>query len=188
MTTTDTKVQNLIINTMDKATYDTITPSDTELYMITDEVITGNDVINGLGYTPANTNLSNLSGNGKAVIDGSVTKIDQEIYSGSLTGTTDLPYTVNVPNDGYGYDVLVGTYCTTGSASGNYIQVDMYTSIVGFCHVSGARTRANNTVFGGGSVWLPLDSSRTIYIVRDSNFNGTAQIYARGYRRRGTNS
>jgi hypothetical protein len=68
MTTTDTKVQNLIINTMDKATYDTITPSDTELYMITDEVITGNDVINGLGYTPADTSISNLTDTGKVTV------------------------------------------------------------------------------------------------------------------------
>ena len=52
MTTTDTNVNNLIINTMTKATYDTITPSATELYMVTDDPLSSNDVINALGYTP----------------------------------------------------------------------------------------------------------------------------------------
>lgn len=37
MATTDTNVSNLIINTMTKAQYDSITPSATELYLITDE-------------------------------------------------------------------------------------------------------------------------------------------------------
>lgn len=39
MTTSDTQVNNLIINTLTKAQYDSITPSATELYMVTDEEI-----------------------------------------------------------------------------------------------------------------------------------------------------
>ena len=66
MTVTDTTVSNLIINTMTVAQYATITPSDTELYFVTDEVITGSDVTAALGYTPENnanlvTTISSLS-------------------------------------------------------------------------------------------------------------------------------
>ena len=60
MPTTDTPVQNLIINTMTQAQYATITPSETELYMVTDGVISSSDVITALGYTPYNS--SNPSG------------------------------------------------------------------------------------------------------------------------------
>ena len=52
MTTTDTNVQNLIINTLTKDEYDSITPSATELYMITDEVVSSSDISSALGYTP----------------------------------------------------------------------------------------------------------------------------------------
>ena len=55
MATTDTTVNNLIINTLTAEQYATITPSETELYMVTDEVITASDVTAALGYTPRNT-------------------------------------------------------------------------------------------------------------------------------------
>ena len=77
--TTETTVSNLIINTMTAAQYATITPSSTELYMITDEAITSSDVTTALGYTPENhanlvTTISSLSTNttypsAKAVYD-----------------------------------------------------------------------------------------------------------------------
>jgi hypothetical protein len=52
----DTNVNNLIINTLTKAQFDTITPSATELYLVTDDSgITGSDVITALGYTPYNS-------------------------------------------------------------------------------------------------------------------------------------
>lgn len=59
MTTTDTNVQNLIINTMTKAIYDDITPSATELYLITDESpITSSDVTTALDYTPQDSSTA----------------------------------------------------------------------------------------------------------------------------------
>ena len=52
----DTNVNNLIINKLTKAQYEGISnPSDTELYLITDDSgITSNDVTGALGYTPEN--------------------------------------------------------------------------------------------------------------------------------------
>ena len=67
MATTDTPVQNLIINTMTQAQYATITPSETELYMVTDGVISSSDVTTALGYTPYNS--SNPSGYQANVIE-----------------------------------------------------------------------------------------------------------------------
>ena len=49
----ETNVQNLIINKLTKAQYDTITPSTTELYFVTDDSgITSADIIDALGYIP----------------------------------------------------------------------------------------------------------------------------------------
>ena len=52
----DTNVNNLIINKLTKAQYEGISnPSDTELYLITDDSgITSNDVTGALGFTPEN--------------------------------------------------------------------------------------------------------------------------------------
>ena len=59
MTTTDTNLQNLIINDLSQSDYESITPEANELYL-TDEVIESSDIITALGYTPYNS--SNPSG------------------------------------------------------------------------------------------------------------------------------
>ena len=65
----DTNVENLIINKLTKAQYESIeTPDPTQLYFITDEVISSSDVVNALGYTPENisnkvTSISSSSTN-----------------------------------------------------------------------------------------------------------------------------
>ena len=49
----DTNVPNLIINKLTKQQYEGITtPDPTQLYMVTDEVISSEDVTDALGYTP----------------------------------------------------------------------------------------------------------------------------------------
>lgn len=96
MTTTDTNVQNLIINTMTKAIYDDITPSNTELYLITDESpITSSDVVTALGYTPENstnkvTSISSSSTNtqypsAKAVWDNTLHSVSYDATTQTLT-------------------------------------------------------------------------------------------------------
>lgn len=51
--TTQTTVSDLKINKLTSAQYATITPSATELYLITDDSgITSSDVVTALGYTP----------------------------------------------------------------------------------------------------------------------------------------
>ena len=54
--TTTTTVSDLKINKLTSAQYATITPSATELYLITDDSgITSSDIITALGYTPTKT-------------------------------------------------------------------------------------------------------------------------------------
>ena len=62
---TTTQVSDLKINKMTSAQFATITPSETELYFITDDNgITSTDVTNALGYTPYNaTNPSGYQAN-----------------------------------------------------------------------------------------------------------------------------
>ena len=51
----DANVENLIINKLTRAQYESIAnPDPTQLYFITDEVISSSDVTNALGYTPYN--------------------------------------------------------------------------------------------------------------------------------------
>lgn len=71
----DTNVENLIINKLTKAQYESIANPDlTQLYFITDEVISSADVISALGYTPySNTNPNNYTSN-----VGTVTSVNGE--------------------------------------------------------------------------------------------------------------
>lgn len=62
MTTTDTNLNQLIINELTQAEYDTITPNANELYITTDGVIQSTDVINALGYTPVNKAGDTMTG------------------------------------------------------------------------------------------------------------------------------
>lgn len=56
----DTNIENLIINKLTKAQYENIeNPDPTQLYFITDEVISSTDVTNALGYTPYNSSNPN---------------------------------------------------------------------------------------------------------------------------------
>lgn len=62
MTQTDTNLNQLIINELTQAEYDTITPNANELYVITDGVMQSTDVINALGYTPVNKAGDTMTG------------------------------------------------------------------------------------------------------------------------------
>jgi hypothetical protein len=90
----DTNVNNLIINTLTKAQFDTITPSATELYLVTDDSgITGSDVITALGYTPYNSTNPNGYITGSA-LNGYAKTADLATVatSGSYNDLTDKPY------------------------------------------------------------------------------------------------
>ena len=88
MTTTDTNLTQLIINQLTQAQYDTITPNANELYITTDGVMQSTDVINALGYTPANNSLSNVSSiNSNSAVQ---TALDGKVSKAGDTMTGDL--------------------------------------------------------------------------------------------------
>lgn len=145
-------------------------------------------------YYLADTDLSNLSSTGKEVIDGQWVSSSQVLISSatSLNGSTNLTYTVQVPNDGHVYEVLLRGEIETGSSSGNYcilsIQSNQLTS--DWCYVAGARTRTSSGVNGYGAIIIPIKrANNNLTVRRNSNYNGNATLLQMlAYRRVGTNT
>lgn len=94
----DTNVENLIINKLTKAQYESITnPDPTQLYFVTDEVISSSDVVNALGYTPYNASNPNNYITASA-LNGYATEtwVTNQNYVNSTTlATTLLDYVTN---------------------------------------------------------------------------------------------
>jgi hypothetical protein len=134
----------------------------------------------------ANTDLSNLSATGNLKLCGNIVKKDQNVISStSLNGSSNLNkksvLETYLPNDDYTYLVLVCADCDTTTTSGNYFKLSINTGLVGIVRLCQARTRSSSTVMAGGSVWIPVDSTRQFDIVRSSGFNGTATVDLRAY-------
>lgn len=136
----------------------------------------------------ADTDLSNLSSTGNLIINGAVTSYNTEILSGvSLNGSTDLEYTLNgLPDDNYTYMVLFSGAISTGSASGNYVRIGLYSDACPvFISLCSARTRSSSNQNGSGNCWMPVPPNRKIYIARSSSWNGTATLETKLYYRLG---
>ena len=103
-----TRLVDLVLNLLRKAQYQGTTPSDDELYLVTDDYgVTSADVTNALGYTPynatnpngyitatalanlANKDLSNLSQTGQDVIDN---KADIDLSNITDTGKITIAH------------------------------------------------------------------------------------------------
>lgn len=129
-------------------------------------------------------------------VDGQWVSSSQTIISSatSLNGSTNLTYTVQVPDDGHVYEVLVRGEVETGTTSGNFcilsIQSNQLTS--DWCYVAGARTRTSSGNNGYGSIIIPIKRANNNLTVRRSSYyqgsvpaNGLVML---AYRRVGTNS
>ena len=119
-----------------------------------------------------------------------VNKTTQIMSNVSLNGSSVLTYTLSdLPNDGHSYFVWLSGIVTTGTTSGNYIHLSVYSDAVSNnLEVCATGTRTASSVVAAGSVVIPVSSSRKIYVVRSTNYNGTASLWLKGYRRIGTNS
>lgn len=107
----------------------------------------------------------------------------------SLNGSTDLSYTIDVPNDGYEYEAMITFWGTTGNVSGNSIEVQVNSNKLNQrLNICRAITRTSSTATCSGSIILPLTTNRTIYVRRATGFNGTFTAQLKGYRRMGTNA
>lgn len=158
--------------------------------------VTADEIIDALGYTPASTELSNLSSVGKKVIDGSWVDLGRIEVGNQLSpnGSSPLPITLsNIPNDGFEYEALISaigeTTTTSGQACICYLKSDKMEGDngVGVC-LFRTIARSNAAYYGGGTAILPLSTSRKIYLYRTTSYHGKIYIYLLGYRRIGTNS
>ena len=145
-------------------------------------------------YTVADTDLSNLSSTGKAVIDGQWVALGQDVIATavSVNGSTDLPYTVNVPNDGHVYEVMIRADANTTATSGNWFIIGIKTNstLTGdYAFICGAKTTSNSTVGSMGTVIVPIKyATNNLYLRRNTNYHGSTMLKALAYRRVGTNS
>lgn len=146
--------------------------------------------------TKLDLDLGNLDSDGKKVLDGQwVNMTGSSVASEvSANGSTDLEFNVSsiLPNDGYDYEVILSCIATTGSTSGDYVPVyvysDYFSGVGRYICACRPRTRSSLSVFGGGSIIIPVGAQRKIYLIRSTNYNGKVSIDIRGRRRIGTNS
>ena len=127
-------------------------------------------------------------------VDGQWTKKYQSfIDHTNLHHSNDTPIykTIDVPNDGYIYEVLLSGEVETGSSSGNFVRLWIMTNILDtvYTFVCSARTRAANTVLSAGSVIVPVRyGANNLTIHRNDLYTGTGDLRMVAYRRVGTNA
>ena len=147
-----------------------------------------NRVESDLAYK-ADTDLSNVSN--CTVLDGQWVASSRTLASNvSAPTSTDLEYSLAsyLPNDGYNYEVLFTGQATSGASSGNVCNIHLKTDIIAN-YVLFARaitkTTSNNSTYG--TCILPVGTNRKATVVAYSANTGAFYLYARGYRRIGTN-
>lgn len=160
--------------------------------------ITSSDVTTALGYTPVNTDLSNLSATGQTVLDGQWTISTLTIVNSSTTITAGqtLSYKLNtyLPNDNYKYEVMYSAYGETTNTSGAVANIGIGSDVIGADNngITVQRTRTSSTMNWGvsGIMIINNDSNRYIKIMqRDGNNSCTLSSFKIvAYRRIGTNS
>lgn len=155
----DTNVENLIINKLTKAQFESITtPDPTQLYFITDEVISSADITNALGYIPYNATNPNGYIDASA-LNGYATQtwVTNQNYVNSTTLTNTLSNYVlsadlaSVATSG-DYNDLINkpTEVTESTVSG-----------WGFTKNTGTVTSVNNIQPVNGNVTLTIPDSAT---------------------------
>lgn len=123
--------------------------------------------------------------------DGRWTQGNVDIISSSvsLSGSSNLTYTLSLPNDGQNYMVLLSARGDTGTTSGNSGNIIISSDICSATYVAINRTRAASNVNFAGNIYIPVGTSHKIYVARSSsNFGTLTDLAMRGYRRIGTNS
>lgn len=203
MTTTDTNLNQLIINKLTQAQYDTITPNANELYLTTDGVIDGSDVISALGYTPYNSTnpdgyISGITGTmvnnalgytaaNNANLDGNWTSSASQVVSNvslNYSSNYSIGLSSYLPNDNNLYEVTLTARATSGTATNNYAPIHITLSNYGadilVCYAKSYTTTAN---YGNGCLTFYAKSSTTMALKRSTDYRGTADIWFLGYRK-----
>ena len=96
-----------------------------------------------------------------------------------------------IPNDGYDYEMTYMIVANTGTTSGNTANIEIYSgnSTSGFKNVPiYCNTRSSSTENNTRTSYLPIShSNRNIYVKNAGQAITGLYIYAKGYRRIGTN-
>ncbi|MBQ5900869.1 MAG: hypothetical protein IIW86_03300 [Clostridia bacterium] len=123
-------------------------------------------------------------------VDGRWIPASQTIVSdANVNGSSKLPYTLNLPNDGYDYEVIIVANIATGTTSGNAVTAQVTSDLQdNWMNIARARTRTASAMNSAGTAIVPVSSSHKLYLTRDTGYNGTVTLYMRAYRRLGTNS
>ena len=152
--------------------------------------ITSSDVTTALTYTPADTDLSNLSTTGQKVIDGQWVNNSVTLANGVSMTSSSQDYSLSnyLPNDNYDYEVMFNCNITSGSSTGNRIFLAVTTDISSYTEMAYAIPRSNATVTAYGFCILPVGSGRKVTVAGNTTPKGTYQLSVRGYRRIGTNT
>lgn len=112
--------------------------------------------------------------------------------STSLNGSTNLTYTVQVPDDGHVYEVLLRGEVETGTTSGNFCTLSIKSNELtsDWCYITGARTRTTTSNNGYGAVIIPIKrDNNNLTVRRSTNVNGyVTGLMMLAYRRVGTNT
>lgn len=158
--------------------------------------ITSSDVTTALGYTPADTDLSNLSATGKTVIDGQWISVNESIISSttSLSASTALTKRITLPDDNHKYEVLIRGSIYTSSTSGKEVILkvkgneDSYDRYIARCI-----TRTSSSMYASGTALITAsyvaNDSTNLTIARDSGWGGNcSELTVVAYRRIGSNT
>lgn len=158
------------------------TTTKTSIQVDIDEIATD---LNG----KADVDLLNINASCKP-IDGQWQSLNITIASAVSSPTTEnLQYDLSsyLPVDNYLYEILLVAGGTTGSTSGNIVQIGVKSSIIGVTQICTARTRTSSTVSSSGNLIIPVGLDRTIEVDKYSGNTGTFNLFLLGYRRVGTN-
>ena len=126
---------------------------------------------------------------GQGTFDGQWISIDEAIATGDSSKTTDYTYEVGaLPVGNYKYEVLFTGAVTTGTTSGNQTRINLKSSIIqSIVCVCNAQTRTNSSVTAYGACIIPVGADHEITVAGWANNTGAYSLWARGYRRIGTN-
>lgn len=198
----DTNVENLIINKLTKAQYESITnPDPTQLYFITDEVISSSDVVNALGYTPYNS--TNPSG---YITSADLPTVDQTYDAtsanaqsgvaiagaGFLKNTATGLYSISVDGNAttknhainIGFNstsdiasIAIGSNSTSGS---NGISLGSQAKAGSFCVAIGSNAKTGTSVVN--AIQLGSNSTNTESNTFYVSFNGSNEALGLNYK------
>ena len=147
-----------------------------------------------VNVTPANNDNSKKIATTefvKTAALGNYVNVNSSIISSStsLKGSSNLSYTLSLPNDGRKYLCLIWAELQVTATSGHNANIKVGSDICSIHSICKGVTRSNATFTASGATWVPVSSTHKLYVGRASDWeaNMTALVFG-GYMRMGENS